>query len=211
MKVDLVPIDKIIPYSGNAKAHPEAQIKKLAAAIAEFGWDQPIVVDKDMVIIKGHARRLAAIFLGLERVPVIVAKNLTPAQVRGARLADNKMAEGEWYPDLLSWELQELAESGFDLDLTGFADFERDEIMGLQQKTALGKPGESSSRNLYRGQQRIKVVLAVEDVAVFEQAIKATGEMNRGRAVIMICEAYLGGQGRAKGQFDPGLEDFFKA
>lgn len=102
------PIDKIVPYELNSKVHDKAQVKKIVQSIAEFGWDQPIVIDKDGVIIKGHGRRLAAIELGMKRVPVLVRDDLSPEQVRAARLADNRVAVGDIDPELLRQELASL-------------------------------------------------------------------------------------------------------
>lgn len=120
MEIHHLPLDQIQEYGHNAKAHPAGQVKKVAASIAEFRWDQPIVVDRDMVIIKGHGRYLAAKELGIEVVPVVIADYLTPAQVHAARLADNRSAESEWLPELLGLELKLLADLDFDLGLTGF-------------------------------------------------------------------------------------------
>lgn len=119
-----VAIDTVIPYANNTKKHPVEQINKLASMIAEYGHDVPIVVDADNVIIKGHGRLLACQKLGMTSVPVIVRDDLTPAQVKAARIADNKIAESDWDEDLLRLELTELDELGFDLDLTGFEDFD---------------------------------------------------------------------------------------
>ena len=113
MQIEHLPIEKIRDYANNPKAHPEGQVKKIAAAIAEFRWDQPIVVDEDLVIIKGHGRFLAAKELGLKTVPVVIADYLTPAQVRAARLADNKVAESEWFPEIPGPGTQGLAGDGF--------------------------------------------------------------------------------------------------
>ena len=131
MKVEMFPIDRVIPYVQNPKAHPDGQIKKLAGAIAEFKWDQPIVVDKDMVIIKGHGRLMAAQALGIKTVPVVVADYLTPAQVKAARIADNKVAESEWFPEALAIELKALEEMDFDLGLTGFDKDELDRFLDV--------------------------------------------------------------------------------
>ena len=196
----------LVPYPMNAKAHPEAQIDKVAGSITTFGFDQPIVVDEQGVIIKGHCRLLAAKKLGLKKVPVLVRTDLTEAEKKGSRLADNRTAESEWFPETLALELKALEEMDFDLGLTGFEDFERDDLADIEGKTALGDPAPGTSRNLGKGQVRVKPVLAVEDVATFEKAIKATGEINRGKAIIKICEAYLGGQEQAKGQFDTEFE-----
>jgi ParB-like chromosome segregation protein Spo0J len=78
----------LTPYSNNAKTHPVEQVDKIAASIASFGFDQPIVVDGDGVIIKGHGRREASLRLGLDNVPVLVRTDLSVAEIKAARLAD---------------------------------------------------------------------------------------------------------------------------
>ena len=86
LQVHWWPIDRPIPYARNSRRIPERAIDKVAASIREFGWRQPIVVDKNGVIIIGHVRRLAAIKLNLRQVPVHVAENVTPARVKLLRL-----------------------------------------------------------------------------------------------------------------------------
>lgn len=113
MKIELWPIEKLIPYELNSKVHDEAQVEKIANAIQATGWDQPIVVDAEGNIIKGHGRRLAAIRLNQTQVPVLVRHDLTPEQVRAARLADNRVAVGGIDSDLLK---QELATLNYDLE-----------------------------------------------------------------------------------------------
>src|SRR5580704_1437027 len=121
LKVCWWPIDKPIPYARNSRKIPERAIDKVAASIKEFGWRQAIVVDKDGVIICGHTRLLAARKLELKQVPVHVADNLTPAQVKAYRLMDNRSHdETDWDVDLLGPELEELRDLDFDLELTGF-------------------------------------------------------------------------------------------
>lgn len=112
-----IDIDDVKPYELNAKVHDKKQVEKIAKSIAEFGWDQPIVVDKDNVIIKGHGRRLAAIHLGLTSVPVWVREDLTEEQVRASRLADNRVANGDVDTNILQIELSTL-----DYDLDGIFD-----------------------------------------------------------------------------------------
>ena len=124
---NMVDIDKVKPYNNNAKTHPQSQIDLLVKQIAD-GWDQPIVVDKDYVIIKGHGRRLAAIQMGLKKVPIILRDDLTPAQVKAARIADNKLAETDWDMELLSEELASLADD-FDLLDLGFDGSELDGLI----------------------------------------------------------------------------------
>ena len=130
LKVCWWPIDKPIAYSRNSRKIPERAIDKVAASIKEFGWRQAIVVDKDGVIICGHTRLLAAKKLGLKQVPVHVADNLTPAQVKAYRLMDNRShEETDWDLDLLGPELEELHSLDFDLELTGFDQHEIDRFL----------------------------------------------------------------------------------
>ena len=124
------PIDKVIPYARNSRKVPERAVDKVAASIKEFGWRQPIVVDKGGVIIIGHVRRLAAKQLNLTEVPVHVAENLTPAQVKALRLMDNRShEETDWDLDLLGPELEDLQSLDFDLDLTGFDPHEIEDFL----------------------------------------------------------------------------------
>ena len=130
MNISLWPIEKIIPYARNARKIPAAAVDKVAASIQEFGWRQPIVVDAAGVIICGHVRFDGANKLGLKMVPVHVADNLTPAQVRAYRLLDNRShEETSWDEELLGLELLDLKEMGMDLDLTGFDLHEIEEFL----------------------------------------------------------------------------------
>lgn len=113
-----IALKDIVPYSKNAKKHPKAQVKKLAASIKEFGFNQPVVVDKDNVLIAGHGRCEAAKLLGLKEVPAIRTNNLTEEQVKSYRLADNKLAESDWEMELVIEELKDL--DTHLQDLTGF-------------------------------------------------------------------------------------------
>ena len=121
-KFSYVDIAAVKPYVRNAKKHPPEQIQRLAKQIDKFGFDQPIVVDKDMVIIKGHGRREAALSLGMKEVPVVVADHLTEDEARLARIADNKLPEyGEIDEDMLKFEFGTLAaHEDVDLTLSGF-------------------------------------------------------------------------------------------
>lgn len=123
----IVPIEDILPYDNNAKTHPPEQIDKLAKQIKD-GFDQPIVVDKSYVIIKGHGRLLAAKKLGLTQVPVIIRGDLSPEQIKAARIADNKLAETDWDLDILSNELTALVEN-FNLEDLGFNEEELNKLL----------------------------------------------------------------------------------
>src|ERR1700704_4593892 len=119
MKIELRKVADIKPYPGNPRVNDDA-VAAVAASIQEFGFRQPIVVDAEGVIIVGHTRWKAAQQLGLEKVPVHVATDLSPAQIKGYRTADNQTATlAEWNFDLLPLELADLQASDFDLSLLG--------------------------------------------------------------------------------------------
>jgi ParB-like chromosome segregation protein Spo0J len=124
MKVELIDITRVIPYARNPRKN-EAAVAKVAASIKEFGWRQPIVVDGEMVILAGHTRYLAAQRLGMEKVPVHVAKGLSPQQARAYRIMDNRSRDAsEWDLVLLPLELSELKAAGVDSETAGFSDEE---------------------------------------------------------------------------------------
>jgi DNA modification methylase len=124
MQIDLWPIERVKPYDRNPRKNDQA-VEAVAASLKEFGWRQPIVVDKDGVIVVGHTRWKAAKKLGLKKVPVHVAKDLTPEQAKAYRLADNQTATiAEWDKELLPLELAGLKEANFDLGLLGFSEDE---------------------------------------------------------------------------------------
>jgi ParB-like chromosome segregation protein Spo0J len=120
IEVKWVEVQKVKPYKENAKKHGPEQVKAIAEQIMQFGWDQPIVVDKDMVVVKGHGRRAAAILLGLKKVPVYVAEHLTEEQAIAARVGDNKVAESPWDNEYLKFAFERLKAMNYDPALTGF-------------------------------------------------------------------------------------------
>ena len=121
MKVEQWKTDDIIPYENNPRVNDMA-VDKVAMSLQQYGWQQPIVVDSDGVIIAGHTRWKAARHLGMGYCPVVVADSLTPAQVKAYRIADNRTGElAEWDKDLLDMEIQELVDLDFDVELTGFS------------------------------------------------------------------------------------------
>ena len=120
MKIELRDIREIHPYEKNPRINDKA-VDAVAASLKEFGFRQPIVIDKDDIIIVGHTRYKAAQKLGLEKVPVHVAEDLTDAQIKAYRIADNQTATiADWDYDLLPLELQELNNMDFNLELLGF-------------------------------------------------------------------------------------------
>jgi hypothetical protein len=115
-------VESLIPYARNARTHSEEQVAQLAASIKEWGWTTPVLVDEDGQIIAGHGRVMAARKLGIDEIPVMIARGWTEAQRRAYVLADNKLAlNSGWDMDLLKVELQDIGEMSFDLDKIGFS------------------------------------------------------------------------------------------
>lgn len=116
-------------------------MEKVAASIAEFGFNVPLVLDKDNVIITGHTRHKAAKKLGLEKIPCIYAEGLTKAQIKAYRIADNKVSEfAKWDNDLLALEMEQLKELDFDMELTGFDIDDIESLLSVEEET--GEPHE---------------------------------------------------------------------
>lgn len=109
-------ISDIKPYERNAKKHDDTQIKNVMESIRQFGFVQPVVVDKNNVLIIGHCRFMAAKRLKMDEIDAVIAGNLSEEQVDKLRLLDNKLNESEWDFDLLAEEVPELDFSGFDID-----------------------------------------------------------------------------------------------
>jgi DNA (cytosine-5)-methyltransferase 1 len=134
--ISLIDISEIIPYSNNPKSHPEAQVKKIASSIKNYGWDQPIVIDENKEIIKGHGRLQAAELLDLTQVPVITRTDLSDAEKKASRIADNKTAESEWLDDELETEVDLLAEEPeIEIDNLGFDDDEIDDLLDTTEQS----------------------------------------------------------------------------
>jgi len=140
MHVELRDIATIRPYDKNPRINDGA-VDAVAASLRQFGFRQPIVVDSDGVIVCGHTRWKAAQKLGLAKVPVHVATDLTPEQVRAYRLADNKTAElAEWDMDLLPIELKDLQAADFDLSMLGFDEDELAKLLAPEGTEGLTDP-----------------------------------------------------------------------
>lgn len=125
-------IGKVKPYGNNPRTITDAAVEKVAKSIKEFGWRQPIVVDRDGFVIVGHTRLRAALSMGLKTVPVHVAENLSDEKVRAYRLADNRTGEeNDWDKDLLLIELGSLAElDDFDMTSLGFDEKDLESVLG---------------------------------------------------------------------------------
>ena len=112
---------ELIPYARNSRTHSDIQVNKIASSIKEFGFLSPVLIDKDNGIIAGHGRVMAAQKLGLKEVPVLQISHLSDTQKRAYIIADNRLAlDAGWDEEMLRVEFAELADNGFNLELTGF-------------------------------------------------------------------------------------------
>lgn len=142
MQIEKIKTSDLIPYAKNAKLHSDSQVAAIAGSVREFGFNNPVLIDKDNGIIAGHGRVLAAQLLKLDEVPCIRLSHLTETQKRAYILADNRLSEtgGGWNEEMLKLELGELQELDFDLSLTGF---DGEFMAGLEEpKEGLTDPDE---------------------------------------------------------------------
>lgn len=120
-EMQLVPVEKLIPYINNARTHSDEQIKKLRSSLREFGFINPVIIDRDFNVIAGHGRILAAKAENISEVPCVFVDYLNDAQKKAYILADNRMAmDAGWDEELLKIEIESLQAEDFDLSLTGF-------------------------------------------------------------------------------------------
>lgn len=200
-RVERVPIEDLIPYANNAKSHPDEQVKKIASSIKNYGWDQPIVVDADDEIIKGHGRRQAAELLGIDEVPVIRRDDLTDAEAKAARIADNKTAESPWDDDLLASELELLGD--FEAIELGFDEDELDSVIGdasLDDEDIAEAFGDLPDGGRDPIRQKT-FTLSEEQVETVEDALDAAKDMgefppgpndnSNGNALARVCREFV--------------------
>jgi ParB-like chromosome segregation protein Spo0J len=130
-RIEMWPLDRLVPYARNSRVHSSEQVAQVAASIVEFGFTNPVLVDSNDGIVAGHGRLAAARELGLAEVPVVVLDHLSDRQKRAYVIADNKLAlNASWDVDMLAMEVDALREEDFNLDLLGFSE---DELKGLAE------------------------------------------------------------------------------
>jgi len=173
MRIKQFSVEALIPYAKNARTHSPAQVNQIAASIEEFGFTNPVLVDGGAEIIAGHGRVLAALQLGLDKVPCIVLDHLSDAQKRAYVLADNRLAlNAGWDVNLLGAELIDLGSLDFGLDVIGFTDSQL-------EKLGVGG-GESTGANVVEiGGARNLLLIECED----EDSLAALFDEMSGRGV----------------------------
>ena len=128
-EMQLVPIEKLVPYVNNARTHSPEQVNKLRSSLREFGFINPVIIDRDYGVIAGHGRILAAKEENIKEVPCVFADHLTEAQKKAYIIADNRMAmDAGWDEELLRVEIEALQAEAFDLSLTGFDEKELSDL-----------------------------------------------------------------------------------
>jgi ParB-like chromosome segregation protein Spo0J len=152
----------LIPYARNARTHSEAQIKQIAAAMREFGWTNPVLLDEQDGIIAGHGRILAAELLKLEdNIPCIVLPGLSDTQKSAIVISDNKIAlNAGWDNDMLLMELGDITEEGFNLQVLGFSTQEMDALLGV--KPEMDDAAGADSSDAYKEQYAVMVICKSE-------------------------------------------------
>lgn len=170
LRIDYVPIDKIKPYEKNPRLNADA-VPYIVSSIKEFDFQNPLLLDKNLVVICGHTRLLAAKELGMTELPCIIAKDMSPEKAKAFRLAENSLnALSGWDFDLLQDELGELKEFGFDMEDFGFIDYDAIDDMPVAPDDA-------------RTQEREAQVEYVEDAG---QGIPIPGQ--RQLTVTVFCD-----------------------
>lgn len=170
-KLELIDIDKLIPYANNARTHSDEQIKKIQASLREFGFVNPVLIDKDCGIIAGHGRVEAAKREGMTEVPCVWVEHLTETQKKAYILADNRLAlDAGWDDNILRLELSELNEMDFDISITGFDDEDipqnniidiDDMLTEIDTKTAIKKPLWATIRTLPENKETLEQALGI--------------------------------------------------
>ena len=184
LKIEYKKVDDLLPYARNARTHSEEQITQLASSIKEFGFNNPVAIDSDNMILCGHGRVMAAKKLGLDVVPTVSLSHLSDIQKKAYILADNKMAlNSDWDNELLKLELQELKLEGLDLDLTGFSDTDLDFLNEEEENTDLDVLDDFSTTynitiecaNLEEAEE-LKSKLRLDDLDLTRQKLKVRFE-----------------------------------
>jgi len=198
MKIENADINTIKPYEKNPRKLKDSAIEKVAMSLKEYGFRQPIVVDKDRIIVVGHTRYRASKKLGLKEVPITIADNLTPEKINAYRIADNRTAEeSEWDYKLLQEEFSNLVDEKFNLELTGFNEDELKKYLAMEEDFEVDLP-EINDEDKQPFQQ-ITFTLHNEQYEIVQQALDYIKKQNiddsindnrNGNAITEICKLF---------------------
>ena len=196
MIIEHLKTSDLIPYARNAKKHDASQVAKIAGSIREFGFTNPVLIDKDNGIIAGHGRVLAAQSLALDSVPCIRLGHLTDTQRRAYILADNRLAEigGGWDEEMLKLELADLAALDVDVTEIGFTDSDAGVFdISETEMPALAdgdkQPFQQKTFTLH-DEQAEEVEAAISKAKEMGHAQSAVNENSNGNALAFICQSF---------------------
>ena len=195
MKIESLPIERLIPYARNSRSHSDAQVAQVAASIREFGFTNPVLIDGADGIIAGHGRVLAARKLGLEKVPCIRLAHLSETQKRAYIIADNKLAlNAGWDEEMLGLELAELREVDFDLDVVGFDEAELGEfdVVEAEMPTLADgdkQPFQQKTFTLH-DEQAEDVEAAIAKAKEMGHGESGVNENSNGNALAFVCQSF---------------------
>jgi ParB family chromosome partitioning protein len=195
MKIETLPLDRLIPYARNSRTHSDAQVAQVAASIREFGFTNPVLIDADDGIIAGHGRVMAARKLGLEKVPCIRLAHLTETQRRAYVIADNKLAlNSGWDEEMLALELAELRDADFDLQLTGFDGAELGEFDVAEAEMPTLADGEKQPFQqktfTLHDEQAEEVDAAIAKAKEMGHGESGVNENSNGNALAFVCQSF---------------------
>ena len=201
MQIEQIDIEQLIPYAMNARTHSDAQVAQIAGSIKEFGFNNPVLIDKDNVLIAGHGRVMAGRKLGLKKVPAIRLGHLTENQKKAYILADNRIAlNSSWDYELLESEMRDLKDADYDLGSLGFDEKELELIADVKPLDEMPELPDGDKQPF----QQITFTLHDEQKSVVDDAIllartnpladTGLNENANGNAIALICEQWLAAQ-----------------
>jgi len=190
-------VSALIPYARNSRTHSDEQVAQIAGSIREFGFTNPVLIDRDGTIIAGHGRVMAARKLGMETVPCIRLGHLTQAQVRAYVIADNKLAlNAGWDENMLRAELADLSSIGFDCAVVGFEPAELEKLIGAFDASGTTMPElPSGDRAPFQqktftlhDEQAAEVDAAIEKAKGLGHGQSGVNENSNGNALAFVCQ-----------------------
>ena len=190
MNIQQIAIEKVIPYAKNPRKNQA--VEKVANSIKDFGFQQPIVVDKNMVVIVGHTRLLGAKKLGLTEVPIVIA-DLNEAKAKAYRIADNRVNEDSgWDNQLLQDELNKLLDFDIDLNITGFTNDELDNLFNKEEIDFIEPIADvvQEDNHLLNDVKMIQLFYDPENEKRFREIIEKVREVNKIDNIsdaVMLC------------------------
>lgn len=192
MNIKNVPVNEIVPYAQNAKKHDKRQIDNVAESIRQYGFVQPVVIDRDGVIVIGHCRVMAAKKLGMDKVPCVCVDDLTPEQVNALRLVDNKTNESEWDMDLLSLELPEADLSAFDFDWNIISPDDFDDSFELKDGDRAPVQNMTFTFSDTEAEVIKQAISEMKGTQRFRDYVNPENANGNGNALFLVVEEWLG-------------------